>query len=271
MVEKSVIDAVEHEAAQQAVEHGAEGSNFILEHLLAHRVVKLPIVVGVDLSIDNHVLMVFVTGLVLLLAFGIAFRKRPLVPHGFANLLEMLTEYIYKEALVPNLGHEAKAFSGYLMTAFYFILVANLLGLVPFGAAATGNIAVTITLAVCTLIVGQYAGIRKFGLVKFYKHLIPSGLPIFVIPILLPVEIMSLFAKHISLAIRLFANMMGGHITILAIMSLIFIFKSWIISPLPLALIIFSSLLEVLISFIQAYVFTTLSAVFIGTSLAEAH
>lgn len=260
-------------AAEQAAGHAEEaaGADFILSHLLAHRVIQLPTVLGVDLSINNHIIAMFVTAVILVVIVRSSMRKKALVPHGIGNAVESVVEYLMREVIRPNLGHDARTYAPYLLTAFFFILVCNLLGLVPFGNTATGNISVTATLAILTLLVGQIAGIRKHGVFKFYKHMIPSGLPLFIIPILLPVEIMSLFAKHFALAIRLFANMIGGHITILAIMSTIFIFHNWFVSPLPLLLVIFCSILEVLIAFLQAYVFTTLSAVFIGTSLAQEH
>jgi F-type H+-transporting ATPase subunit a len=269
MFEETVQHTIESGAAQHAAEEG--GSDFILGHLLSHPVIKLPTVAGIDLSITNHILMMFIASAFLIFLFGVVFRKKTLIPTGIGNALEAVVEYIMKEAVQPYLGHEARTFAPYFLTAFFFILFCNLLGLVPYGYTATGNIGVTMTLAVMTLLLGQYAGIRKFGLFKFYKHIIPSGLPIFIIPVLLPVEIMSLFAKHFALAVRLFANMIGGHITILAIMSIIFIFHNWFVSPLPLLLIIFCSILELLIAFIQAFVFTTLSSVFVGASLSEEH
>ncbi len=263
-------DAVE-QVAEHAAEHGAGGSDFIMHHIMAHNVIKLPTIFGVDMSITNHVLMMFIVSALLILAFWWSFRKKKLVYSGLGNALESIVEYIWKDAILSNLGKDGRAYAPYLLTAFFFILICNLIGLVPFGATATGNIATTAGLALMTLVVGQYAGIKKFGVIKFYKHLIPGGLPVLMIPIMIPVEIISLMAKHIALAIRLFANMIAGHITLLAIMSLIFIFKSWLIVPFPLVLMIFVDLLELLIALIQAYVFTTLSAVFIGASLSEEH
>ncbi len=263
-------DVPEH-APEHAAEHGAAGSNYIMDHLLAHPVIKLPTVAGIDFTITNHTIMMLLAVLIISAAFLTAFRRQRQVPRGFANLLESMIDYVLKDAIYPNLGRENKQFAPYLLTAFFFILVCNLLGMVPFGAAATGNIGVTMTLALITLIMGQIGGISKFGLKHHFKNLIPSNLPVFIIPLMIPVELMSLVAKHLSLAIRLFANMVGGHITILAIMSLIFMFKSWLVAPLPMVLIIFSSILDILISFIQAYVFTTLSSVYIGSTLAEEH
>lgn len=271
------LDDVIHQAAEQgetaqhAAQHNAGGSEHIMSHILAHKVISLPQVAGIDLSITNHVIMMFIASTILILAFGLSFRKKQLVPSGLANALESFVEYIWKDVILSNMGAEGKHYAPYLLTAFFFILLCNLLGLVPYGATATGNIGTTAAMALFTLSVGFYAGMRKFGVLNSLKHLIPSGLPIFIIPIMIPVEMVSLIAKHVALAIRLFANMIAGHITILAIMGLIFIFKNWLIVPFPLVLIIFVSVLEILIAFIQAYVFTTLSSVFINAAISEEH
>ncbi len=279
MVEQVTEKVMEHhevaqhaaDAAQHAAEHGGGGADFIMHHILAQPVIKLPTVFGIDLTITNHVIMMWIVSVILITAFIAAFRKKQAVPRGLANALESLVAYIRDDVIVPNVGHAGMGYAPYLLTAFFFVLLCNLLGLVPYGSTATGNIGVTATLALLTLFIGQIAGIKKHGVLGYFKHFIPGGLPIFIIPIMIPVEIVSLMAKHIALAIRLFANMIAGHITILAIMSLIFIFKSFAVAPAPLAIIIFCALLEVLIALIQAYVFTILSAVFIGASLAEEH
>ncbi len=280
MVEKFTEHVAEHGAnAHQAAEHAAHaaehgsggGADFVMHHLLAQPVIKLPTVFGIDLTITNHILMMWIVSAILILAFWWSFRKKKLVPTGLANALEATVEYLRDDLILPNMGHHGMIYAPYLLTAFFFILLCNLMGLVPGAATATGNIGVTAALALLTMAMGQIAGIRAHGVIGNFKHLIPGGLPIFIIPIMIPVEIVSLMAKHIALAIRLFANMIAGHITILAIMSLIFMFKSWLIAPAPLLIIVFSALLEILIAFIQAYVFTILSAVFIGAAMASEH
>jgi len=258
-------------AIEHVAEHGASGSDFIMHHILDQPLLKLPTVFGVDLSITKHVLMMWIAAALLIVAFTLAFRTRRLVPKGLANALEALVLYLRDDLIIPNLGEEGRRYAPYLLTAFFFILLCNLLGLVPFGATATGNISVTVGLALLTFVMVQASGIRKHGLIGYFKHFIPPGLPFFVIPIMVPVEIISMLTKHFALAIRLFANMIGGHITILSLMSIIFLFKNWLIAPFPLAIILFSSLLEILIALIQAYVFTILSAVFIGMSISEEH
>ncbi|MBN2356988.1 F0F1 ATP synthase subunit A [candidate division KSB1 bacterium] len=261
----------EHQGAEHVAEHGEAGADFIIHHILAQPLIKLPTIFGVDFTITNHVLMMWIAAAILIVTFGLAFRRRPAVPSGLANALEGLVVYLRDDIILPNLGHEAKAYAPYLLTAFFFVLLCNLLGLVPYGATATGNIAVTGALAICTFMMVQIAGIRKHGLLGYLKHFCPPGMPFLLRFILVPVELISMVTKHFALAIRLFANMIAGHITILALMSLIFFFKNWLITPFPLAIILFSSLLEILIALIQAYVFTILSAVFIGASIAEEH
>jgi F-type H+-transporting ATPase subunit a len=269
MISEVAKNTAQH--AETAAKHGGNSVDFIMHHVLARPVIKLPTVFGIDLTITNHVLMMWIVSVLLIAAFGLSFRKRPLVPKGLANALEALVLYIRDDVIVPNLGHDAKAYTPYLLTAFFFVLLCNLLGLVPYGATATGNIAVTGAMAIMTFIVVQVAGIRKHGLLGYLKMFSPPGIPFLLKFIMVPVELISMVTKHFALAIRLFANMIAGHITILALMSLIFFFKNWLIAPFPLAIIIFSSLLEILISLIQAYVFTILSAVFISASLAEEH
>jgi F-type H+-transporting ATPase subunit a len=259
------------EHAEHAAEHSGGNSEFIIHHILAQPVIKLPTVMGIDLTITNHVVMMWIASALLILAFTVAFRRKRLVPRGFANALESIVLYLRDDLILPNLGKDGRYYAPYLLTAFFFIFLCNILGLVPFGATATGNIGVTVSLALLTLFVGLYAGVRKHGLWGYMKHFIPPGIPVFVKVILVPVEIMSLLTKHIALAVRLFANMIAGHITILSLMLIIFTFKSWLLSAFPVLIMVFSALLEILIALIQAYVFTILSAVFIGQAVAEEH
>jgi F-type H+-transporting ATPase subunit a len=270
-----VQQVAEHgQAAQHAAEHGGEaGVGFMLHHIMAQPLIHLPTVWGIDLTITNHTLMTWIVSLILIVAFGRAFRRRDsLVPRGrLANALEALVLYIRDNVIIPNLGHNANTYAPYLLTAFFFVLLCNLMGLIPGAATATGNIGVTAGLAIMTLITVIYAGIRQHGLFGYMKTFLPHGIPWWLSFVMIPVEVMSLLTKHFALTIRLFANMIAGHLTILSLMSIIFIFRSYYVAPFPLAIMIFSSLLEILIAFIQAYVFTILSSVFISASLASEH
>jgi F-type H+-transporting ATPase subunit a len=226
----------------------------------------------IDLSITNHVVMLWIASLILLLTFTLLFRKRSLVPKGFAALLEMLVVFIRDEIAIANLGEKhGKKFAPLIITFFFFILTCNLLGMIPLFTTPTGNINVTAALAIITFVTGQVFGIRYNGLVKHVKSLVPTGVPLYLLPLMFVIEIMGLLAKHFALIVRLFANMIAGHIVFFAFLGLIFIFKSVLIAPLSVGFALFVDLLEILVAFIQAYVFTILSSLFIGMSIHPGH
>jgi F-type H+-transporting ATPase subunit a len=228
--------------------------------------------IQIDFSISNHVVMIWIAALFLILAFGISFRKKPLVPRGFAALLEMLVLFIRDEIAVPNLGQkDGKTFTPLIGTFFFFVLTCNLMGLIPLFGTPTGNINITAAMALLTLGTGQVFGIRRNGFFGHFKGLIPSGVPAALIPLMFVIELMGLLAKHFALLMRLFANMVAGHIVIFAFLSLMFIFKSVFVSPFSVGFAIFVNFLEILVAFIQAYVFTMLSTLFIGMSLHPDH
>ncbi len=246
------------------------GADFIMHHITDHVIYDLH-VLGFDLSITKHVLMMWIASAILIVLLTAAFRKPKMVPSGLANFFESIIVYLQDEVMRPYLGEHSRKYAPYLLTAFFFILLCNLLGLVPGSATATSNISVTIGLALLTFVTVQAAGIKNHGLVGYFKGLIPPGLPIFILPIMVPVEIVGLFTKHVALAIRLFANMVSGHVVIFALLMIIFMFKSWAVGGITLAGILFVSLLEILIALIQAYIFCILSAVFIGTAIHQDH
>lgn len=234
-----------------------------------------------DLSITRHLVYGILGGLITLLIFITLARRyargvgRKEAPRGvFQNMFELMVIYIRDEVAKPTLGDKHEKFLPYLLTAFFFILFCNLLGLVPYGGSATGNIAVTGILAVFTFLIGQIYATKEH-----WKHLFfgPSEVPWFVRPILVPVEILGLLTRHAALAIRLFANMMAGALVITAFIGIIFIFNAlfgWVwasvaAAPASVILTIFISLIKLLVSFIQAYVFTILSALFIGMAVEE--
>ena len=159
----------------------------------------------------------------------------------------------------------------FLLTVFFFILINNLMGLVPFpppfGANVTGNIAVTFVLATFSFIITQFSGNRNY-----WRHVFATpGVPFWLLPIMIPVEIISIFSKPFALMIRLFANILAGHIIVLSLVCLIFIFKSLGMAPVSILFVIFMDCLELLVAFLQAYVFTLLSALFISLAVVEEH
>jgi len=177
--------------------------------------------------------------------------------------------YLRNEVVLPNVGAHGNGYVPYLLTLFFFILFANLLGLVPYGATATGNISVTATLAIVTFFVIELAGMKAQGkayinTIIFWPHDMSLGMKLFISPILTPIEIIGKLTKPFALAIRLFANMVSGHVVLLALISLIFTFATWILVPVPIAMAIGISMLELFVAFLQAFIFTLLSSVFIG-------
>jgi F-type H+-transporting ATPase subunit a len=237
-----------------------------------------PIHIGrfaLDISLTRHVVMLFVAAALCLVFTLLALRAHNRrsatgrAPGGFGNGLEAMVLFLRNEVVLPNVGAHGNAFVPFLLTIFFFILFANLLGLVPYGATATGNISVTATLAIITFIVIEIAGMRAQGkgyinTIVFWPHDMSLGMKIFISPILTPIEIIGKFTKPFALAIRLFANMISGHVVLLALISLIFTFATWILVPVPIAMALGISLLELFVAFLQAFVFTLLSAVFIG-------
>jgi F-type H+-transporting ATPase subunit a len=158
----------------------------------------------------------------------------------------------------------------YLATAFFFVLTMNLLGLVPFMATATANISVTAALAIFTFLITQYAAIKSMGMKGYLGHMtggVPPSLA-WLWPIMIPVEFLGLFTKPFALTVRLFANMVAGHFVILALLGLIFSISAWV-APVSVALALAIFMLELFVAFVQAYIFTMLSALFIGAGLVH--
>jgi len=261
-----------HAAAETAGGHHEETiAGYILHHIKDSTVIPLH-VFGFDLSITKHVLMMWIAaGLMLIFLPLIARSRRHGGKNRAINFVEAIILFIREDVLKNYLGQEGKGFEPYLLTAFFFILICNLLGTIPGGATPTGNIAVTAAMALLTFFVVQISGIRHHGLIGYFKGLVPGGLPIILWPLMFAVELLGLLTKHFSLAIRLFANMTAGHVVIFALLGLIFMFKNIYIAPLPLIGAVGISMLEVLVALLQAYVFTLLSAVFIGAAVHQEH
>lgn len=229
---------------------------------------------ALDFSITS--LIVFQWLAIILLVIG--FRKATShyknnstrAPKGFTNMVETLFVYIRDEIVRPNVGgdHIANRLLPYFISLFTFILISNLLGLIPGGHSPTGNIAVTGALAVIAFLVINFTAIKEAGLGAWLKHLL-GGAPWWLAPIMVPIEVLSLFTKPFALMIRLFANMTGGHVILLSLIGLIFFFESIFVSPVTVAFSLFIYFLELLVAFIQAYVFTMLTAVFVGLAIGD--
>ena len=304
------------EAAQHAGEHVAEpfdAGKTIIEHVsnssIDHPLIHLPTVMGVDLSVTKHVLMLWIVAGLLFVAVTLAVRRYlsqdRLIPSGFMNALEAGVDFIKESIVRPNVGDKwVDTYTPLLLTLFLFILGANAIGLIPIfdvlallnhtvihaseesfftrvthgGVTATGNFNVTAALATITFFTIIIAGARAHGFVKHWKNMVPHGLPLPVTLFLIPIEIMGMFVRPFALTMRLAANMTGGHIAILAILSFVFIFNVQFGAAAGMGIGVFSlvlaaliSALEIIVVLVQAYVFTLLSAVFIGMAIHAHH
>lgn len=273
-----------------AAHGGGHGEGFDFAHLLDHmkdgRYVEIPgghvdlpqidtvwvASYPIDLSPTKHVVFLLLAA-ILLTIWAIrtarAYKKNQ-VPRGMRNVLETMVLFIRDEVALPNMGPAGLRYVPYLLTTFFFILIMNLLGLVPFGATATGNIAVTAGLAVIAFLMIQWSAIRAQGFGHYLAHL-TGGVHWALWPIMIPIEILGLFTKPFALCIRLFANMTGGHIVILSLLGLIFLFRSAIVGLGSVAFTVAIMLLEIMVAFIQAYVFTMLTSLFMGLGMQAGH
>jgi F-type H+-transporting ATPase subunit a len=234
-----------------------------------------------DLSPTKHAVFTVIAALIVGLVFILSGRSvaraqaegRP--PKGFAGAMEATALWIRQEVILPNVGPHGEGYAPYLLTTFFFILACNLLGLLPWGATATGNIAVTGGLAVLAFLVIEISGMRALGLKGYLGTIfyLPPGLPTFMKPIMLivmtPIELIGKLAKPFALAVRLFANMTAGHALVLALIGLTFTFQSYLVGGVASVMATLVMLLELFVAFLQAFVFTLLTAVFIGLMRAE--
>ncbi|WP_338792543.1 F0F1 ATP synthase subunit A [Bernardetia sp. MNP-M8] len=225
-----------------------------------------------DLSITKNVASMMIASLLLLvIGFSIAgaYKKREgQAPKGMQSFFEPIIVYLRDDLAIPNIGeHKYKKYFPYLLTLFFFIWFNNLLGLLPSGANTSGNIAFTMTLAALTLIITNVSANKHY-----WKHVFAMpGVPIPLLLIMIPVEIIGIFTKPIALMIRLFANITAGHTIILALIGIIFIFKNYILGVPIVPFVFLMMCLELFVALLQAYIFTLLTALFIGQAIADDH
>ncbi len=233
---------------------------------------KLPL----DFSITKNIVGMLgaaIIGLWLFLSLAHSYKKTGVsYPKGIQRFLEPVVLFVRDDIAIPNIGEKKyEKFMPYLLSVFFFILINNVMGLVPFpppfGANVTGNIATTLTLAVFTFLM-----INLNGTKTYWRHIFAApGVPSWLLPIMIPVELIGMISKPFALMVRLFANITAGHIIVLSLVCLIFIFKSLFVAPVSIFFVIFMDCLELLVAFLQAYVFTLLSSLFIGMAVEEGH
>jgi F-type H+-transporting ATPase subunit a len=268
-----LLGALVPEAHEPAHEEGPS-------EILMHHVLDQPFApFGLPLGPSKHLAFFVLAALLVILIAQLARRgyRAGGVPTGLAAAMESLVLFVRDDIAEKNIGHDGRRFTPLLLSFFFFILVAALFGLLPFSATSTGNLAVTLALATVSFFAGQWAGIRKFGVVHHFVGLVPPGMPLWLLPIMIPVEILGLFSKPFALMIRLFANMLAGHMVITALLLLIPLMArvtplaGIAMAPVSLGLALFIMILEVLVAFIQAYIFTLLTSIFIGMYAHPAH
>ena len=258
-----------HQAAEHAAEHGPA-------QVLMHHVLDQQPFYGFP---SKHLLFFGIVALLVILIVRLALRQYDSrrVPRGLGAAVESLVVFIRDDIAEKNIGHDGHRFVSLLCSFFFFILTAALFGLLPYSATSTGNLSVTLALATISFLAQQWGGISKNGVVGHFGHLVPAGMPVFLLPIMIPVEILSMFTKPFALMVRLFANMLAGHMVITALLMLIplmaqiHVAAGLAIAPVSLLLALFIMMLELLVAFIQAYIFTLLTAIFIGMYVHPAH
>ena len=230
-----------------------------------------------DISITKNVasmLLSFIILFFVMLIVARGYNKKNVAPKGLQAFIEPLVLFVRDDIIKDNIGKQHAKFTPLLLTFFFFILINNLMGLLPGAANVTGNIAVTFVLSAITFFVTTI-----FGNKNYWGHIFkPPGVPLALMPIMVPIEIIGIFTKPFALMIRLFANISAGHIIILSLISLIFIAQSamgtagaWGVAPVSALFVLFIYCIEVLVAFLQAYIFTLLSSVFIGLAVQDGH
>jgi F-type H+-transporting ATPase subunit a len=301
------------EQAAEAAQEGFNAGETIIEHVansgLDHPLIHLPTIGGIDFSVTKHVFMLWLVATLVFVVVTFVVRRYirqdRLIPTGFMSALEVVVEFIRDSVVRPSVGDKwTMTWTPLLLTLFAFILTANAIGMIPLfellgllnhllhasdesflgrlvhgGATATSNFNVTAALAVVSFFAIIVAGSKAHGAVQHWRNLVPHGVSPFLAVALIPVEILGMFVRPFALTMRLAANMTGGHIAILAILSFVFIFAEMaghvvgmgvgLVFSVPLAVAI--SALEIIVILVQAYVFTLLTAVFIGMAIHAHH
>ncbi len=259
----------------------------ILHHTADSHVLELPFVgevplptgwyvFGIDVSPTKHVVFMIVAATLVFLTMLLAARQvrrrqaEGRAPRGFGGAIEAMVLFVRNDVAIANIGHGGERFAPYILTLFFFILYCNLLGLVPWGATPTGNLGVTAALAITAFVTIEVSGMVALGAKGYLKTIVmvPPGMKgvgaVVMALIMTPVELIGKLVKPFALCLRLFANMTAGHFVILALLGLIFVFGSWLVAGGTVLFVLFMMCLELLVAFLQAYIFALLTSVFIG-------
>lgn len=259
----------------------------IFHHTADSHVLELPFVgevhlptgwylFGIDVSPTRHVVFMLLAALLIVATVWYAGRqvqrrhREGKAPSGFGAAVEAIVLFVRNDIAIANIGHKGAKFAPYILTLFFFVLYCNLLGLLPWGATPTGNIVVTGTLALLTFFITEISGFFALGPKGYLKTIVfvPPGMhgggAVAMAMLMTPIELISKLVKPFALCLRLFANMTAGHFVILALLGLIFIFANWVVAAGSVAFVLGMMALELLVAFLQAYIFALLTSVFIG-------
>ncbi|MHC4883178.1 MAG: F0F1 ATP synthase subunit A [Planctomycetota bacterium] len=259
------------------------GSSNPVEHATGKTLFEIPIG-SWQIPFTNHMLMISLSAIFLMIAMPVIVRRRQLIPSGFYNVIETICAFLREDVARPFLKHHTDRYISYLWSMFFFILSMNLLGMVPLNGivwvftqkqnniygAATANLYVTGALATFAFLLFHIAGIYEKGFVKYFATLSPK-VPWPIMPFMFLMELISSVVRLFSLAIRLFANILAGHILIAVLFSFIIMFKNFLVVGPVILSVTLMSLLEIFVAFLQAYIFTFLTTIFIGFAVSEEH
>lgn len=243
----------------------------IIHHQEARKIVELPSLLGVDMSITMPILTMLVATLLAGLFFYVGSRRKELAPKGFHVIVEGVVLFVKESFVLDMIGSKGLHWWPFLTALFTFILFNNLLGMIPGVSIATGSINVTATLAIIVFFSVHIQGVYNHGALKYLISFVPKGLPGYLVPFLFIIEIVLAFFKPFALAVRLFANMFAGHIVIMAFIGLILLYKSYIIAIFPLSLSTAIMALEIFFKILQAYIFTILTSVYLSDAIRGGH
>jgi F-type H+-transporting ATPase subunit a len=224
-----------------------------------------------DLSITKTVFSILLAAILMFVIFtslAKSYAKNNGIASGVGRIFEPIVLYVRDEIAIPNIGEKHyKRYMSYLLTIFFFVLFLNIFGLMPFGINVTGNLTITFSLAILTFLITNFTANKNYWGHIFWMPGVPKVMRL----VLAPIELLGVFIKPFSLMIRLYANIFAGHIVLMSIIGLMFIFKSWLGSSLSFGLSFALSILEILVAFLQAYIFTMLSALYFGSAVEEHH
>lgn len=243
----------------------------IFKELAPHALVKWPKIYGLDFSPTTHTLFLFIALFISFMLIWLGARKMQLVPSGWQNVVEALLDFIRSSIVFDVIGPEGANWFPFIATLFIFILVSNLIGLIPGFKTATSITSVTAAWALIVFLAYNFIGIKKKGVIKYFRSFVPQGVPLWLAPIMFVLEFISHLLRPFSLAVRLFANMTAGHLVI-GIFTMFALQISLIpLKGIPFLAIVVILMFELFVSAIQAYIFSVLAAIYISGAVSEEH